>query len=254
MDGWETRRHNRLSFDYTIIRLGVSSGSISGVEIDTAFFQGNEAPAISVEACFCSSDEEVVSWGNGSGKWQTVLGVKPCGPNQRHAWELEKTSKPCTHVRLNMYPDGGIARFRLYGTTIPILPDVNTEFDLAAATNGGMAGAGSDRAFGPLARNLLLPGSVPERADGGETARSRTRDHADWAIVKLCVPGMVRRLVIDTAHFRGNFPDRVLVSGLNFRGTGIPSVQDKGWRDIMAMSNCEADKEHEFESVLNQYK
>ncbi len=250
MDGWETRRHNHLPFDYTVIRLGVSSGRISGVEIDTSFFQGNEAPAISVEACFCSSDAEVISWGNSRGKWRTVLGMKPCGPNQRHAWELKENSEPCTHVRLNMYPDGGIARFRLYGIAIPILPDVNTEFDLAAATNGGMAVSWSDHAFGTLASNLLLPGRGPDMADGWETSRSRTKDHVDWVIVRLCVPGMISKLLVDTAHFRGNFPERVLVSGLNFRGTGTPSVQDKRWRDLMAVSNCEADKEHVFKSLL----
>ncbi|EHK97917.1 putative Allantoicase [Glarea lozoyensis 74030] len=139
MDGWESRRHNRKPFDYVIIRLGVASGSIVGVEIDTAYFQGNEAPAISVEACFATNDSEVVGWKGERAGWETVVGRKECGPSKRHAWMAEANTKPYTHVRLNMYPDGGTARFRLYGVAIPILPDEKTVCDLAAATNGGMA-------------------------------------------------------------------------------------------------------------------
>ncbi len=116
MDGWETRRHNRAAFDYAIIRLGVSSGTISGIEIDTSFFQGNEAPAISVEGCYYSSSSEVVSWKGERAKWEVILGIQKCGPSQRHAWKLETpTNKAFTHVRLNMYPDGGTARFKLTG-------------------------------------------------------------------------------------------------------------------------------------------
>ena len=250
MDGWETRRHNRLPFDYAVVRLGVASGTIAGVEIDTAFFKGNEAPAISVEGCFNSSDKEVVSWKNGRGEWESILGIQTCGPSKRHAWKLAKpTSKAYTHVRLNMYPDGGIARFRLYGTAIPILPEADTVFDLAAATNGGIVVSCSDQEFGTLASSLLLPGRGPDMADGWETSRSRTDAHVDWAIVKLGVPGKVRNLVIDTAHFRGNFPDTAQVAALRYEGHDMPDVDDIAWKDITVMIECEADKEHELDSL-----
>ncbi|RFU34713.1 hypothetical protein B7463_g1608, partial [Scytalidium lignicola] len=253
MDGWETRRHNKQPFDYVIIRLGVSSGKVVGVEINTAFFKGNEAPAISVEACFNSDDQEVISWKNGKGRWEKILDKQPCKPSQRHGWKLRKQfeNKTYTHVRLNMYPDGGIARFRLYGTAIPILPEIHTIFDLAAAQNGGMVVSWSDQEFGALASNLLLPGRGPDMADGWETSRSRTENHVDWAIVKLGVSGKVKQLVIDTAHFRGNFPDEAQVYGLFYQGEGIPDSEDKNWRDITVLSECGPDKEH-FLDCLDQ--
>jgi allantoicase len=251
MDGWETRRHNRRPFDYAIIRLGVSAGVVEGAEIDTAFFKGNEAPAISIEGCCSSDDDTVVSTKDAHGKWETIIGRVACRPSHRNAWKLYKpTSKAYTHVRLNMYPDGGIARFRLYGKVQPIFPDLETVFDMAAAKNGGIAVSWSDQEFGTLASNLLLPGRGPDMADGWETSRSRTENHVDWAIIKLGTPGKVRSLVLDTAHFRGNFPDQAQISGIAYYGDDGPSAHDEGWRNLISLTDCEADKEHAFECLI----
>jgi allantoicase len=149
-----------------------------------------------------------------------------------------------------MYPDGGIARFRIYGKAIPILPpDKEETFDLAAAQNGGIAVSWSNQAFGTLAINLLLPGRGPDMADGWETARSRTDDHVDWVIVKLGVPGKVKSLILDTAHFRGNFPEQAQVTGIHDLSEDGPRASDEYWRDLTVLSECEADKEHTFESL-----
>ncbi|KAE9369600.1 putative Allantoicase [Stipitochalara longipes BDJ] len=251
MDGWETRRHNRAAFDYAIIRLGVSSGTISGIEVDTAFFYGNEAPAISVEGCFSSNDMEVISWKGEKGKWEVILAIQKCRPSQRHAWKLESpATKAFTHVRLNMYPDGGIARFRIYGKAVPILPSNREKmFDLAAAQNGGMPTSWSDQAFGTLASNLLLPGRGPDMADGWETARSRTHDHVDWVIVKLGVPGKIKSLLLDTAHFRGNFPEEAQVAGIYHVNGDDPTYLDGEWRDLTVFNECDGDKEHIFKCL-----
>jgi len=252
MDGWETRRHNRAPFDYAIIRLGVASGVIEGVEIDTTFFKGNEAPAISVEGCSSLDDAEVISWNGERGNWDVILSVQPCGPSRRHGWKLvQQTDKAYTHVRLKMYPDGGIARFRLFGSAVPILPvDEGTIFDLAAAQNGGITVSWSDQEFGTLASNLLLPGRGPDMADGWETSRSRTPDHVDWVIIQLGIPGHVKSLLLDTAHFRGNFPDKAQVAGLKYRGIGIPSSEDDGWRQLTPLFDCEPDKEHSLGALI----
>lgn len=251
MDGWETRSHNCTSFDYAIIRLGVSSGTISGIEIDTAFFKGNEAPAISVEGCFSTADEEVMGWKGERGEREVILGIQICGPSQRHAWKLEiPTTKAFTHVRLNMYPDGGIAGFRLYGKVVPILPTSKDEiFDLAAAQNGGIPTSWSDQEFGTLASNLRLSGRGPDMADGWETSRSRTDDHVDWVVVKFGVPGKVKSLLLDTAHFRGNFPEWAQIAGIFDVGGNGPKAYDEGWRNLTVLSDCEADKEHTFECL-----
>lgn len=251
MDGWETRRHNRLLFDYVIIRLGVSAGVVEGVEIDTAYFKGNEAPAISVEGCFSSGDDDVVSTKDTHESWETIVGKVGCKPSYRHAWKLNTpTSKAYTHVKLKMYPDGGIARFRLYGKAQPVFPDLGTVFDLAAAQNGGVAVSWSDQEFGTLASNLLLPGRGPDMADGWETSRSRTENHVDWVIVKLGTPGEVKSLLLDTAHFRGNFPDQAQIFGITCLEDKIPTADDENWRSLIALTDCEADQEHKFESLI----
>jgi allantoicase len=249
-DGWETRRHNPAPFDYVIVRLGVASGRVEGVEVDTAFFSGNHAPEISVEGCFSDNDEEVASWGGARGSWQPILGTSPCGPSHRFAWKLDTTSeRTYTHVRLNMYPDGGIARFRLFGHAVPVFPDdCEAIFDLAAAQNGGVAVSCSDQHFGTK-DNLLLPGRGKDMGDGWETARSREKDHVDWTIVRLGAPGLVEKVVVDTAHFRGNYPQSAKVQGLYWKQDSQPSALAEGWVDLVEPFRCGPDKEHELQCL-----
>lgn len=252
-DGWETRRHNAEPFDWVVIRLGVASGTVEGVEVDTAFFSGNHAPFISVEGCFNLNDEEVLSWKGGKGGWETILGLQECGPSQRFGWKLDvPAQKPYTHVRLNMYPDGGIARFRLFGHAVPVFPE-NKEavFDLAAAQNGGVAVSCSDQHFGTK-DNLLLPGRGKDMGDGWETKRSRTKGHVDWVIIRLGAPGFVQRVVVDTAHFRGNFPQKVKVDAIEWKGEGEPKSDVEGWEEVVETSKTGPDQEHEFASKLQE--
>jgi len=250
-DGWETRRHNTAPFDYVIIRLGVASGIVEGIEVDTAFFSGNHAPAISVEGCFCLNDEEVVSWKGGKGQWETILGIQECGPSHRFGWKLASpTKKAYTHVRLNMYPDGGIARFRLFGHAVPVFPeDIDAIFDLAAAQNGGVAISCSDEHFGAIS-NLILPGRGKDMGDGWETSRSRGKDHVDWAIIKLGAKGTLLHLIIDTAYFRGNFPQKAKVEAIDWEKEGAPEVRSGGWIEIVEPSEMGPDKEHKFISAV----
>jgi len=108
-----------------------------------------------------------------------------------------------------MYPDGGIARFRLFGVVVPVFPkDPDAVIDLAHVANGGLAVAFSDQHFG-RASNLLLPGRGMDMGDGWETKRSREPGHTDWVVVKLGALGFIEKVVIDTAHFKGNFPQDV---------------------------------------------
>lgn len=241
-----------------LIRLGVASGTVTGIEVDTAFFSGNHAPHISVEGCFHpDGDDEVLSWAGTKGGWQPILSIQECGPSQRFGWKLDNAGadnqqQRYTHVRLNMYPDGGIARFRLFGHAVPVFPaDPAAVFDLAAAQNGGVAVACSDQHFGTK-DNLLLPGRGKDMGDGWETARSRGRGHVDWAIVKLGAAGFVERLVIDTAHFRGNFPQSVRVEAIAWDEgrAGEPGAAEGGWVEVVGTSKTGPDKEHEFVSAV----
>lgn len=250
-DGWETRRHNPEPFDYVVIRLGVASGTIVGIEVDTAFFAGNHAPAISVEGVFSSNDEEVIGWKGGKGQWETILGIEECGPSHRFGWKLAvPTTKTYTHVRLNMYPDGGIARFRLFGHAVPVFPeDKEAILDLAAAQNGGVAVSCSDEHYGSIS-NLILPGRGKDMGDGWETTRSRGKDHVDWAVIKLGAKCTIQNLTVDTAFFRGNFPQKAKVEAIDWSGEGEPGALAEGWVEVVAPSKCGPDAEHEHESLV----
>ncbi|MCJ1313741.1 Allantoicase [Agyrium rufum] len=238
-DGWETRRHNRSEYDYVIIRLGVASGIVQGVEVDTAFFDGNHAPEISVQGCLMTGtseeekkrDGELVR-GEGFQGWEEVLGKRECGASRRQAWSVMDGKKRVSHVRLCMYPDGGIARFRLFGHAVPVWPeDKSQEVELSAATMGGVAVSCSDQHFGRMS-NLILPGRGKDMGDGWETRRSRGDEHTDWAIIRLGARGKVSRVVVDTAHFRGNFPRAVKVLGIDAEGQDHVGVGDNGWKEL----------------------
>lgn len=252
-DGWETRRHNPEPFDWVVIRLGVASGTVEGVEVDTAFFSGNHAPFISVEGCFRPEDDAdatVLSWKGERGGWETILGLRECGPSQRFGWKLDKpTGKPYTHVRLNMYPDGGIARFRLFGHAVPVFPeDKDAVFDLAAAQNGGVAVSCSDQHFGTK-DNLILPGRGKDMGDGWETKRSREKGHVDWVIIRLGALGFIQKVVVDTAYFRGNYPQSVKVDAIEWKeGEGEPPADAQAWEEVVERSKTGPDREHEFAS------
>ncbi|KAH8899564.1 hypothetical protein GQ53DRAFT_777186 [Thozetella sp. PMI_491] len=224
-DGWETRRHNPAQFDWVVIRLGVASGTVEGVEVDTAFFNGNHAPSITVEGCFNLDDDQVVSWKGDRGGWEPILSQQVCQPSQRHGWKLaEPTGKQYTHVRLNMYPDGGIARFRLFGHAVPVFPDdADAILDLAAAQNGAVALSCSDQHFGTK-DNLILPGRGKDMGDGWETARSRTKGHIDWAIIKLGAPAYIQSLI--------------------WTGDSVLAADAEGWTQVAEPLKCGPDQEH----------
>ncbi|OBT58684.1 hypothetical protein VE04_01179 [Pseudogymnoascus sp. 24MN13] len=81
--------------------------------------------------------------------------------------------------------------------------------------------------------------------DGWETRRTRG-EHVDWAIVKLGARGTIERVVVDTAHFRGNFPQKVRVEGLNWERDGEPGNEEGGWVELVAESKTGPDALHEF--------
>lgn len=219
------------------------------MEVDTAFFNGNHAPEIAVEGCFITGekDEDEVKKADFKG-WETILGKQECGPSQRHAWMLEKmTDKAYTHVRLLMYPDGGIARFRLYGLAVPVFPQSQDAiFELSATVMGGVATSCSDQHFGTK-DNLLLPGRGKDMGDGWETKRTRG-PHVDWAIIRLGAKGEIDHLVIDTAHFRGNFPQKVQVFAGEFEKE--PGSEDASWVEVLEPQKSGPDTEHKYKNEL----
>lgn len=245
-DGWETRRHNTEEADYVIFKMGVASAKLVGCEIDTAFFNGNHAPHISVEAVFLSEDEDIESLLES--KWESVIPKTECGPSQKHFFTRDAiTDASYTHVRLRMYPDGGIARFRLYGSVVPVLPsDLSTVLDMASVLNGGVAIDRSDQHFG-TADNLLLPGRGHDMSDGWETKRSREPGHVDWVVFRLGALTKISSIVVDTLHFRGNFPQKVNVKAIKVgKDSDVPRFDSKDWNLLVPDSKTGADKLLEF--------
>ena len=257
-DGWETRRHNESDYDWVIIRLGVSSGKIEGVEVDTAYFVGNHACAISLDGCFQSgegADRRILD-SNFAG-WHEVLGKRDCGASRRQAWlpnteGADVQGQAYTHVRLRMYPDGGIARFRLYGQAVPVWPaDMKECVEVSAAVMGGVAVKCSDQHFGSM-ENLLIPGRGTDMGDGWETKRSRGEEHVDWVIIRLGARSKVKSIVVDTAHFRGNYPRAVMVQGIDVAGDKVPEHEDRGWVEVLGSQKTGPDTEHEYgEGYIN---
>lgn len=250
-DGWETRRHNPEPSDWTLIELGVSSSTVAAVEVDTTYFSGNHAPAISVEACYIEPGQKITS----ETKFDEVVSKTECGPSQRHFFVRTEgpTQRGYSHVKLHMYPDGGIARFRVYGTPLPVFPAVKSDIiDMAAVANGGVSIACSDQHFSS-ADNLLLPGRGIDMSDGWETSRSREPGHVDWAIVKLGAPTIVHQIVVDTAFFRGNYPQSVRIDGIAAESNDAAvSANESLWGPLVPKSKTGPDVEHYYDVTVRE--
>lgn len=260
-DGWETRRHNTEEYDWVIIKAGVYAARIIGCEVDTAYFNGNHAPAIAVQGLYSevsSEGEETVS--ENDSRWTDVIEKVECGPSQRHFFLRDSlTESHYNYFKLKMFPDGGIARFRLYGKVVPPISDYDGDsalfdsaigLDLCNIVNGAVAISVSDQHFGS-ANNLIMPGRGHDMSDGWETSRSRTPGHVDWAIIQLGRGTKhINRVVVDTAHFRGNFPQFITVHGIKTLGESAPSHDDSNWICLVDKSKTGPDKEHEY--VINK--
>lgn len=222
------------------------------MEIDTAFFDGNHAESVEVWGAYETGDERADErvMGDGYEGWRAVLGKRGCGASRRQGWAITGETGAVTHVKLCMFPDGGIARIRLYGVAVPVWPeDGSEEVELSSALMGGRVVGFSDEHFGK-AGNVLMPGRGVDMGDGWETKRSRESGHSDWVVVRLGARGSVRRCMVDTMHFRGNFPQGVKVEGLDAEGEEVVGADDERWVEVVGMQGCEQDKEHVFADGL----
>jgi allantoicase len=239
MDGWESRRKRIPGHDHCVIRLGVP-GILHGVDINTQFFTGNFPPQASLEACI--SDEEVPNGG-----WFEVLPVTDL-VGDSHNYHDVSTSSAITHLRMHIFPDGGIARLRVYGEVRPDFSQIEGVIDLLALEHGGRALACSDEHYGSM-HNLNVAGRGVNMGDGWETARRRGPGN-DWVIVALGHAGTIEKVEVDTAHFKGNYPDRVsLEAGLFADGEAVGS-DDVRWQTLLPESKLEMDAQHEFEDAI----
>jgi allantoicase len=258
MDGWETRRRRTPGCDWCIIRLGLP-GVLRGVVVDTSFFTGNYPARFSLEGCGLDGappyKDEKKKLLASTAKWTELLPEVALKGDSQNPVGIEDAGR-FTHVRLKIYPDGGVARLRLYGEVVPDAARIRKgEFDLAAVENGGRAVASSDQFYSaPL--NLLMPGRAKQMSDGWETRRRRGPGH-DWVIVKLGMTGSIDRIEIDTAHFKGNFPDSCSVEACYAEGaeaeisrltSDSPAAQ---WRQLLSRISLKPNGVHIFRKQLH---
>ncbi len=237
MDGWESRRRRTAGHDFCIVALGLR-GVVHGVDVDTSHFNGNQPEFASLEGCDlrgAATRPRLLA-----ANWFELLPRSPMRASSHHV--LATHAGPAvTHVRLNMFPDGGVARLRVHGEVAVDLAKLRGRvLDLAAVENGGVVLAASDQHFGRK-EHLNLPGRAKSMAEGWETRRRRGPGH-DWAILRFAAPGLIERVEIDTNHFKGNYPDSA-----SLEGRAEPEAE---WSLVLAQSKLRPHARHSFSREL----
>jgi allantoicase len=250
MDGWETRRRRspRLdeTFDWCIIRLGLP-GIVRGVDVNTSFFRGNFPSHCSIEACTIDGQpriEELMK-----AEWTEILPqVELAGDTHNHF--AVNYDRRVTHLRLKIYPDGGVARLRVFGEVVPdweALRSRQSEIDLAAAQHGGVVLAASDMFFGHR-HNLIMPGRARDMSDGWESKRRRGPGY-DWCIIKLGTAGRIKRVEVDTLWFKGNYPESCWIEAAN--AAGETDLENIAWAELLPETKLQAHTLHVFAKEIN---
>lgn len=243
-DGWETRRRRAPGNDHAIVRLGCP-GIVHGVVVDTSFFRGNYPPEVSVEAV-CAQDypspDELAGL-----RWQCLVPRTTASGDSHNSYAVADRRR-WTHVRLSIYPDGGVARLRVHGEIVPDPAFMTGTIDLAALENGGRVTGCSD-AFYSAAEHLIMPGTARVMSDGWENARRRGPGN-DFVLVTLAAAGLIRQVEIDTTCFVGNAPGWVMVSAAP-QGDAVPAGDtlaqaSSAWPRILPRTRVQPDTRHRF--------
>ncbi len=244
MDGWETRRRRspRLDekFDWCIIRLGLA-GIIHGVVVDTSFFRGNFPSHCSFEACAASGQPNIEQLLDEEIKWTEILPQAELEGDSQNRFTINYPQR-ITHLRLKIYPDGGVARLRVLGVVVPdwkALRRRESEIDLAAVEYGGTVLEASDMFFGHR-HNLIMPGHAQDMSDGWETKRRRGEGY-DWCVIKLGNAGTIKRVEVDTSHFKGNYPESCSIEAGN--NTNLDEIV---WQELLSNTKLQAHTRHVF--------
>jgi allantoicase len=253
MDGWESRRKRTPGHDWCILQL-TTAGKVHGVDIDTNHFLGNHPPFASIDATnfqgeWPENDPSIIAW-------KEILPKSPLQPGSQNFYEIADPGI-YSHLRLNIYPDGGVARLKVYGE---VYKDWNTVdaseiVNLAAATNGARSVLCNDMFFSHM-DNLIMPGRGVNMGDGWETKRNRTPNNRDWVIVRLAHKGIIEKILVDTGHFKGNYPDTCSLEGCDIDNKNenklLQNPDDKSiqWEMILPATKLSADHEHFFEDEI----
>ena len=231
MDGWESRRRRVPGHDWCLVRLGVP-GYVVGVDVDTQHFTGNYPAFASIDAC------------NEAGEWMEIVPQFALRGDAHNLAAARQSAQVWTHVRLNIFPAGGVARLRVYGESGLDESEPDGLVDLAGLGRGGQALACSDMFFSPMS-NLLRPDPPAHMGEGWETRRSRPPGE-DWMIVLLGRSGTLDHVLLDTAHFKGNHPSHAAIDAICWPGAPPWSlVTTDLWTPIVDWSPLGPDPPHQ---------
>jgi allantoicase len=241
VDGWETKRRRSPGHDWALIRLG-APGIISSIIVDTSFFTGNFPEQCAVEACGIEGYPSPEDLDAPATDW---IGIVPRSKLRGDARNVFEVSDPrrFTHVRLSAFPDGGVARLRALGHAVPDPRGLEQlTIDLASQQYGGLVVASSDD-FYTAAQTLNRPDRARTMGEGWETRRRRDGGH-DFVIFQLAFTGRVRRLIVDTAHFKYNASASIAVHGCDENPP--PASESPQWHEILGRTKLQPDTRHVF--------
>jgi len=242
MDGWESRRRRTPGHDWCVVKLGMR-GVVRGINVDTSFFTGNFPSHCSIDALDTTGPVKPSDYVADGAPWAPLLPKVALRGDSQNLLKVDY-DRPCTHLRLNIFPDGGVARLRAYGDVVvdwARVAPTRRVIDLAAIQHGGLVLTASDVHYGAK-DNMIMPGRAINMGDGWETKRRRGPGH-DWAIVRLGAPGVISKVEIDTNHFKGNFPDSASLEGL---------AADGSWVEILPQTKLRAHRRHFFAKELHR--
>ena len=243
VDGWETRRRRDGGHDWAVVRLG-TPGVITSVDVDTSFFTGNYPESCCVEACGCEGYPGPADLTSPATRWVTIVPRSPLSGDEHNVFEASDPHR-FTHVRLSIFPDGGVARLRVPGHAVPDPRGLEAlTIDLASQEYGGAVVASSDD-FYTTATTLNRPGRARSMGEGWETRRRRDGGH-DYVVFRLAFPGDIRRIVVDTAHFKYNASAEVALYGCV--QDAVPPSDSTAWLPLLGRTRLQPDTRHEFAS------
>jgi len=249
MDGWESRRRRTPGHDWCVVALGIR-GRIRGINVDTHHFTGNYPSHCSLDAIETTGPIASVIKAGDRARWTELLRKSPLEGNCDNLFAVDD-ERPWTHVRLNIFPDGGVARLRIYGEAEVDWLRVSHRsrpVDLASIRNGGLVLGASDMHFGAK-DNMIMPGRATNMGDGWETRRRRGPGH-DWAIVRLGTTGTIARLEIDTNHFHGNYPESASLEGCLAPDVALATLASSSWIEVLPRATLRPHHRHFFAKEL----
>jgi len=258
MDGWETRRRRTPGHDWCVIALGMR-GVVRGFNVDTSHFTGNYPSHCSIDAIDSARVPAPYVCEAEGAPWFTLVPKSPLRANGDNFLAVGPigplgpldNDRPWTHVRLNIFPDGGVARLRVYGDVAVDWARVARQrraVDFASITNGGLVIGASDMHFGAK-DNMIMPGRAVNMGDGWETRRRRGPGY-DWAIVRLGTTAAVSKIEIDTNHFKGNYPESASLEGCLVPSSSLHALGSASWTEILPRTPLKPHHRHFFSREL----